>query len=293
MSKRSANGKEPISGGQLNSGSTPPQNLPANTVLFRLLIAILLPLGAAVLVGALTGTLGESRPGSYQATAAPMLAALGIVSWFLGLIWYRLPGVGLRGRRPLFAGIGFAVLGWFALIIARILPTLPNVAYDATGRAIVELSFLVDIIAFRSAGSGRVFLYLLLFEAFATQLWAFGVVFRSLADWRGGLTAAVAGGILFGAVGLLVFQEAFADNFSSLFFFLLWGVLYGVIRLRTGSLLGPVIVQALQSFTVWFVLQPPPILSPSGLQIIYLSAGVLYLLIIWRLWPRQESDYRI
>jgi membrane protease YdiL (CAAX protease family) len=133
----------------------------------------------------------------------------------------------------------------------------------------------------------------LLFEAFAVQLWAFGLVFRALADWRGGLTAAVVSGILFGATGFLLFRESFAPGLPGLFYFLLWGVLYGVIRLRTGSILGLILVQALQSFTAWFVFQPPADLAETGIQTVYLAVSVLFALIIWRLWPRRESDYRV
>jgi hypothetical protein len=103
----------------------------------------------------------------------------------------------------------------------------------------------------------------------------------------------VSSGLLFGAAGFLLFREAFVAQWSSLLFFVLWGVLYGIIRLRTGSLLGLTLVQALQSFTVWYVFLPPEPPPPDGLQSVYLVAGILYALIIWRLWPRREEDYRV
>jgi membrane protease YdiL (CAAX protease family) len=151
----------------------------------------------------------------------------------------------------------------------------------------------VEVIAIQSEGSGRAFLYLLLFEAFATQLWAFGLVFRALADWRGGLTAAIASGVLFGAVGFLLFRESYVPGPAGLFYFLLWGVVYGIIRLRTGSILGPILVQALQSFTAWFVFQPPENLSNTGIGTINLAVSLMFAIIIWRLWPKRESDYRV
>jgi hypothetical protein len=252
----------------------------------------LLPLVAALLVGVITGALAARLTGA-PGNAAPLFAALGIASWFIGLRLHGLRGLGLRGGRPFFAGIGFAVLGWVAVLIGRFLPGLPTTTFNESGQAVVEFALLVEVIAIRSAGSGRAFVYLLLFEAFAVQVWTFGLVFRALADWRGGLTAAVASGVLFGATGYLLFSESVAPGLPSLFYFLLWGVLYGIIRLRTGSLLGPVLVQALQSFTAWFVFQPPADLSGTGIHTLYLAVNILFVIIIWRLWPRRESDYRV
>ncbi len=273
--------------------AAPPQPIPPDMARNRVLLAILLPLLAALLVGVITGALSARAAAGAPVNAAPVFAALGIVSWFIGLRFYSLRGLGLRGGRPLFAGIGFAVLGWVAVLIGRFLPGLPATTFNESGQAVVEFALLVEVIAIRSAGSGRAFAYLLLFEAFATQVWTFGLVFRALADWRGGLTAAVAGGVLFGATGYLLFGESVAPGLPSLFYFLLWGVLYGMIRLRTGSILGPVLVQALQSFTVWFVFQPPADLSGTGIHTLYLAVSVLLVIIIWRLWPKRESDYRV
>lgn len=260
----------------------------------RAIIAILLPLGAALLVGVLTGSLlRPAAGGGFQPSAAPLFAALGAISLLLGVRWYGLKGLGLRGGRPLFAGIGFSVLAWVAVLIARFLPMLPTVSYNDVGQAVVQITLFIEVIAIRSAGSGRAFFYLLVFEAFATQIWAFGLVFRSLADWRAPLTAATVSGILWGALGFLLFQESFVPHWSAFLYFLLWGVLYGIIRLRTGSLIGMVIVQALQTFTAWFVFQPPAELDIARLQYVYLCAAILFALIIWRLWPRREEDYRV
>jgi hypothetical protein len=259
----------------------------------RALVAIFVPLAAALLVGIITGVVLLRRGEVGGAGAAPLFAALGVAAWFLGLRFYGLKGMGLRGGRPLFAGIGFAVLGWVAVLIGRFLIGLPQVTFNPDGQAVVNLALLVEVVTIRSAGSGRAFAYLLLFEAFATQLWAFGLVFRALADWRGGLTAAITSGILFGALGFLLFGESFVPGLPALFYFLLWGVLYGMIRLRTGSILGPVLVQALQTFTAWFVFQPPTDLTVTGIQIVYLAVSILFVIIIWRLWPRREGDYRV
>ncbi len=283
---------------QKTLGARPPEALPPREPVAplvarnRLLLAILLPLAVAVLVGLVTGALLR-RGDVATASAAPLFAALGLVSWLLGLRFYGLRGLGLRGGRPLFAGIGFAVLAWVAVLIGRFLPALPQTTFNPDGQAVVNIRLLVEVMAIRSAGSGRAFAYLLLFEAFAMQVWAFGLVFRALADWRGGLTAAIVSGILFGAVGFALFAESFVTGLPGLCYFLLWGVLYGLIRLRTGSLLGPTLVQALQSFTAWFVFQPPDDMAATGIQTVFLAISLLFAIIIWRLWPRREGDYRI
>lgn len=271
----------------------PHEPIPPAMARNRVIVAIILPLIAALLVGVISGTLFAPTPAGSLPNAAPIFAALGITSWFVGLRLYGLRGMALRGGRPLFAGIGFAVLAWVAALIGRFLPMLPQASFDETGQAVIEIFLNIQVMVIQSAGAGRAFTYLLLFEAFAVQLWAFGVVFRALADWRGGLTAAVGSGILFGAVGYLFFRESFLPGAPALLYFLSWGVVYGMIRLRTGSILGTILVQALQSFTAWFVFQPPTDMAQTGIRTVYLVVSALFALIIWRLWPRRETDYRI
>lgn len=243
----------------------------------RIVLSFLLPpLGALVLasgVALLFGTpAAESttRPGT-----ALLLGGLGIVSWLLGLRWYGLEGLGLRGGRPLYAGIGFATLGWIAFLLVRIFLVSSN----------------PDLVI--SPDFGRVFIYLLLFEAFAVQLWTFGLLFRGLAEWRGPLTAAVTSGILFGAVASLLFEEAYLGTLTAFLYFVVWGVFYGLIRLRTGSILGPVLIQAMQSLTAWHILLPEARPARAELHNLYLVVAVFYLLFIWRLWPAEEDDYRV
>ena len=230
-------------------------------VLARLLLTLLLPF-------VLTLVLGSS-----EGSNAPILGGIGVASWFLGLFWYGLPGMGLRGGRPLFAGIGFATLGWLAFLLLR---------------------FTFISLNLNAADSGRSFIYLLLFEAFAIQLWAFGLLFRTLAEWRSPLAAAIGSGFGFGAVAFVLFQEAYSSGMISLLYFMLWGAFYGIIRLRTGSLLGTALVQTLHSFTVWVALGPLPALTPTDrLPTVYLLAGLVYLVVIWRLWPKEKADYRV
>ncbi|MCA9969038.1 MAG: CPBP family intramembrane metalloprotease [Anaerolineales bacterium] len=248
---------------QSSTNLTNKTRLPATT---RTALAALLPPLVGVAVGA-----------AAQETLVPLLAALGIVSWFLGLAWYGLPALGLRGKRPLFAGIGFAVIAWIPFLLLRFIFVALNPETPIG----------------RGAPAGQAFFYMLLFEAFAVQLWAFGLVFRSLAEWRGGLTAAIGSGVLFGMAAFLLFQESFVDTPSSFLYFLLWGVLYGVIRLRTGSLLGIVVVQALHSFTAWVVLLPTAQPDPGQLQSLYLASSAVYLIVVWRLWPKEKEDYRV
>lgn len=232
--------------------------------IFRANVAVVGPLLGAWLIAGGSGT---------AVNTTLFFGALGLLSWLLGLGWVGLPGMGLRGQRPLFAGIGFSVLGWVAMLLFRFV--------------------FVQLLGFGSPDSGRVFFYLLIFEAFCVQLWAFGLVFHTVAHWRGPLSAAVLSGMLFGFVALLFFQESYLAGTASLISFLLWGILYGLIRLRTGSILGVVVVQALQSFTAWSVLRAPT--PPDGMQLqsLYLAVSLSYLVIIWRLWPKVENDYRV
>jgi hypothetical protein len=243
----------------------------------RVFLALALPLvGSFVFSAIAIAVVGEAK--DTQAETSLQLAGIGLTTWFLGLFWYRLPGMGLRGHRALYAGIGFAVLGWLAFFIVR---------FATVAGEIVNMP-----------NSGQTFLYLLLFEAFSTQLWAFGLFFRAVSDWRGPLTAAIASGILFGTVAFLLFEESFDyDSWQTMlpafFYFVVWGILYGIIRLRTGGLLGMVIVQALHSWTAWQLLAPVNQPAPSQLGNLYLVSTVLYLIIIWRLWPKKEEDYRV
>ncbi len=238
----------------------------------RVLLALLLPFAGAALFSLLVGGSAALTDDS-QSGRALQVAGAGLVSWLVGWRWYGLNGLGLRGGRPLTAGIGFATLAWLAFIIVRF--------------------FAVEVANYGSPDGTRAFIYILLFEAFCTQLWAYGLFFRSVADWRGPLTAAVSSGILFGALAFLFFQESFAAMASGLIYFTVWGVVYGIIRLRTGTLLGPVVVQALQSWTTWYVMAPLDPANTDELRNLYLIGSAAYLIIIWRLWPRQESDYRV
>jgi hypothetical protein len=252
--------------GKVSQTSTSPTAL-------RVFFALILPLLGSILFSAIVVALTDI-PEDAQRETAVQLAGAGLVAWFLGLNWYRLPGMGLRGHRPLYAGIGFAVLGWLAFFIVR---------FATVAGEIVN-----------APNAGRTFIYLLLFEAFCTQLWAFGLFFRAVADWRGPLTAAITSGILFGTVAFLLFEESFANpTLPAFIYFAMWGILYGIIRLRTGSLLGMVIVQALHSWTAWQLLALVNQPAPSQLGNLYLITTILYLIIIWRLWPKKEEDYRV
>lgn len=245
----------------------------------RLAFALALPILGAVILSALVGTLlsGQLPSGANQTSTAVILGGVGFISLLLGMRWYGADGLGLRGKRPLYASIGFAVLGWFSFLIARF--------------------YFVSVGEFASAGAGAQFVYLFLFEGFCISLWAFGLVFRALADVRGPLTAAVTSGILFGAVAFQFFGEAlFSSDLrttSAVLYFIVWGVFYGLIRLRTGSFIGIIIVQSLHSLTGWFLMKPDLIPNPAEFQMLYLSAGIAYAIFIWRLWPTEEEDYRV
>lgn len=247
----------------------PPTNRVALSLALPLLGGIVLASGIALLFGT------PAAEPTDRAGTSLILGGVGLISWLLGLRWYGLEGLGLRGGRPLYAGIGFATLGWIAFLLARLF--LVNSVQDV----LISPDF------------GRAFIYLLLFEAFAVQLWAFGLLFRGLAEWRGPLTAAVTSGILFGAVASQLFEEAFLDTVTAFLYFIAWGVFYGLIRLRTGSILGIVIIQAMQSLTAWYILLPEANPDPAQLHNLYLATAIFYMLFVWRLWPDTAEDYRV
>ncbi|MDX1413720.1 MAG: CPBP family intramembrane glutamic endopeptidase [Candidatus Promineifilaceae bacterium] len=239
----------------------------------RVILALLLPVAAAVITGIIITNIADVNNLSQQSTSAVLTSSVAVVSWILGLRWYGARGLGLRGGRPLYAGIGFAALGWVIFLVLRL--------------------FFVDILTLGSPNSARTYLYLLLFESFTTQIWTFGLLFHAVADWRGPLTAAITSGIVFGLVGSILFQEAYVGTQFSIIYLIIWGILYGVIRLRTGSLLGTVLIQSLQSFSAWVALSPYPRPNPGQLQSLYVSATIAYTIVIWRLWPKHEDDYRV
>lgn len=239
----------------------------------RVAIGFALPVAGALAVSTFVGGVPPEGIDESQTSAVLLFGPLALISWFLGMRWYGLAGMGLRGQRPLFAGIGFSVLGWLSFLLLRF--------------------YFVTVVGYGQADSGRSFVYLLLFEAFAVQVWTFGLLFRSVAEWRGPLTAAFVTGLVFGILAYLLFQEAYVSSATSFFYFAIWGVLFGIIRLRTGSFLGTIIVQPLQSFTAWIVLVPSPLPNPSQLQSLYFASSVAFLVILWRLWPKQADDYRV
>lgn len=234
----------------------------------RVLISILVPLVGALLITVLVSgrlVIGDRQP----SLAALQFAGIGLASWLLGWRMLGLRGMGLRFGRPLSASAGFAFLALIVFLGVR----LATVVGD-------------------EGNNGVPFIYLLLFEAYCTQLWTFGLFFHVVANWRGPLTAAVSSGLLFGAIALTLFQEVYAITASAILFFALWGILYGFIRLRAGTFLGVAIVQSLQSWLTWqlFNVDQPDV---SQMHTFYLITSVFFVLYIWRLWPKKEEDYRL
>ncbi|MGB1249993.1 MAG: hypothetical protein ACPG8W_05125 [Candidatus Promineifilaceae bacterium] len=216
---------------------------------------------------------------NYQLVENPQavtLAVLGLVSLALGLPQFGGDGLSFRNGRPMFAGIGFAFLAWIGLLIARFIA----VGIGGSGRNL-----------------GITFLFLLIFEAFCVQLWTFGLLFRAMVEWRTPLTATIYTGVIFGFAAYLLYGEAqyafVADSFTARFailYFVVWGILYAVIRLRAGSFMGVALIQALQTLTVWHMLTA---VEPISMIWFYSIGIVIFAVIIWRLWPKYTSDFRI
>ncbi|MFN2136104.1 MAG: type II CAAX prenyl endopeptidase Rce1 family protein [Candidatus Promineifilaceae bacterium] len=242
----------------------------------RAVFALIVPPLLALLLSFLAAGMGGLALDG-QAQTAFVMTVVAVTSLLLGLRWYGLAGMGFRGGRALTAGIGFAALIWIVFLALRFI-------FVAISPAALES---------RPPHAGRTFMYLLLFEALATQIWTYGLVFRAVSDWRGPLTGAIVSGISFGLVGILLFQESMANTVSSAIYFVTWGIVYGIIRLRTGSIGGTVVGQAAQTFTSWVVLTPYPDPNIGQLNNLYLAATVAYMIIAWRLWPKQKSDYRV
>ena len=232
----------------------------------RYLTALIIPFATAYILQTISG----------QNNYTIFFGTLGIVNWLMGLRWYGINGMGVRGGRALFAGTGFAVLGWIAFLVARIL----FIPIDALSTGIKD------------------YVYLLLFESLALQLWTFGLLFRAMADWRGGLTAAFSSGIVFGGIALFFFNESIYHHADALtlpaaIYFIALGVMYGIIRLRTGSFIGMALVQAVQSFTGWVAFQSSSAPVIAAWNSFYTATIVAYLIITWRLWPKVKEDYRV
>lgn len=223
---------------------------------------------------AVGGLLSVSMPRVWPGTSGQLwfLLGLGAMGVVLGRQWYDWPELGLRTGRPLMAGVGFAFLGWLIMLGTRI--------------------WAIDITGFGS-GLGVVFLYLLLVEAACVQFFSFGLFFRALSDWRPPLTTVLLSGLVYGLLAYGFFGEAAVagGNRWVVLFFIVWGWMYGMIRLRTGSWLGMALVQAMQTLTVWHLMLWQGGLISAGY--FYVATGALYLLIAWRLLPKYRSDLRI
>lgn len=241
----------------------------------RVIPSFLLP----ILVGLIFAGVGERVASSVDnvviknglTVGTPLLLlGIGVTSLFMGVRWYGTAEMGLRGGRPLMSGLSFAFLGWIALLIARFV----SVGSDPNNIG---------------SSLGITFLYLLIIQALCVQLWLYGLIFRVFSEWRSPIIATWISGVLFGIVGFYLFGESFPTPLGVLWF-VVWGILYGVIRVRTGSILGIVIVQALQTLTVWHILPADPPISTAWL---YGISGVLFIIIIWRLVPKYQSDLRV
>lgn len=239
---------------------------------FRVIHSLLWPILLTAFASAVAGQLVVYNE-SFQFLTANnglLLGTLGLVSLIIGARWYPIGELGIRGGRPLFAGFGFAFLGWIAFFVARL----------------VAVEIDPDFVR---GGLGITYLFLLIFEAICVQLWIFGLLFRVLNERYSPLSAAIFSGLAFGFVGFLLFQESFFTRLSILYF-VIWGLFYGIIRLRTGSWIGIAIAQSLQTLTAWHLLPPTDMIS---LGYLYGISSLFYVIVAWRLFPKTTADFRV
>ena len=52
-------------------------------------------------------------------------------------------------------------------------------------------------------------------------------------------------------------------------------------------------IQPMQSLTAWFLFPVVSDVPPSTLHTFYTAMAVIYLVLIWRLWPQTLEDYRV
>lgn len=238
----------------------------------RVIQALLWPIVIAAFVSAVSGQLVIFNESFEFLTAnnGIILATLGLVSLIVGRRWYPISELGIRGGRPFFAGFGFAFLGWIGFLLARLIA----VEIDPN---------------FVRGGLGITYLFLLIFEAICVQLWIFGLLFRVLNERYSPLASAIFSGVAFGFAGFLLFQEAFFNRLSILYF-VVWGLFYAIIRLRSGSWVGIALAQSLQTLTAWHLLPATDLIS---LVYLYGISGFIYIIVIWRLFPKTTADFRV
>ncbi len=235
-------------------------------------LAFVWPICIAGILSAVINSFAASVPtlNFITTTNGVIFAGIGLTTLIQGLRWYDADGIGMRRGRPMLAGLGFALLGWLGLLLARFIAI--GIDNDAL-----------------QPNLGITFLFLLICEAFCVQIWTFGLFFRAVADWRNPLSAVLFSGVLYGFTAFLLYGESF-DSRLSILYFVIQGLFYAMIRLRTGSFLGIVIIQAIQTLTVWHLL---PSTAPYSLSWLYGIACTVFLIVTWRLLPKFVSDYRV
>lgn len=244
-----------------------------NTLHIAVLNTVILPIIVASILSTVIHSFATAIPSLNFLTLnnGTILAGLGLTALYLGFRWYgSADEFGMRKGRPFTSSVGFAFLGWLGLLVARIL-AVGIVPGGPTEKL------------------GITYLFLLILEAFCVQLWTYGLLFRAVSDWRNPISAVLFSGILYGFTAYYLYTITF-DSRLSLLYYIVLGIFYGMIRLRTGSFLGAVFIQSLQVLTVWYLL---PIREPISLSWLYGVSCTIYLIITWRLLPKFTSDFRV
>ena len=124
--------------------STKQQSLPPAHL--RVLVSLLLPLVLAIIFSTLVGNRLEFTADGLIGPSI-FLGTIGLSSWFIGQGWYGIKGMGIRGGRPMFAGAGFAFLGWVALLIFRFyfIESEPEINSGISAEFIYKISRVNDV----------------------------------------------------------------------------------------------------------------------------------------------------
>lgn len=235
--------------------------IPRSAALF-LQVLLLPPAVVASVAAVLIWGLGLEPSG--QLTRGLLYGVLFLACGAVGSWKFSLEGTGITSKN---IGRGFLYAGVILVIgLAFILALQPPVEWADLGPAIWSP------VLFHLA------------VALAEETWFRGLILKALHTWRGALVAVFGSALLFGVTHVP------AHGWEGLLFSLSIGLPYAVVRLKTGNLLGLIVVHWVTNLTDSFVLLSPANLGIVWLVVLHISVfSGASVLILWldRLLRRQ------